>query len=190
MELSTDFSKRVQDERSFTRPFFADVGDVSRRMRRVDVLKFCLQRSSQTARVFRSGSVPSSVFVSDGALNAVLKYPAGVLNPKPIARITAGIAIPLAVATDGAGTLYVYNQVSKTANDVRITEYPAGSTTPSVTNSGNHIRHSRAWPWVRTVPYMRAHTGRRAGPPATRSFPVGSSSSGLTDFTVGPPFVP
>jgi len=72
----------------------------------------------------------SIVFVSDNNANAIDIYPAGRNNPSPIGQITDGISAPLGNFVDGNGTLYVANHGNNT-----ITEYPKGSTTPSVTLS-------------------------------------------------------
>lgn len=83
-----------------------------------------------TSRHRVSRRVPITVFVSAGATNSVLEFPTGQTNPKPIARIKDGISIPLAVATDANGTLYVLNSGVSPAT---VTEYPSGQTKPSKT---------------------------------------------------------
>jgi DNA-binding beta-propeller fold protein YncE len=70
------------------------------------------------------------VYVSDNSANAIDIYPAGVNNPSPIGQITDGISAPLGNFVDAVGTLYVANHGNNT-----VTEYPKGSTTPSVTLS-------------------------------------------------------
>jgi hypothetical protein len=70
------------------------------------------------------------VYVSDNSANAIEIYPQGQSNPSPIGEITDGIAGPLGNYVDRHGTLYVANSSNST-----VTEYPAGSTTPSVTLS-------------------------------------------------------
>lgn len=78
---------------------------------------------------FGPAQTPTSyVFVSDSYSNAVRMYAADPLNPGPLETITQGIACPDGLAIDAAGTLYVANQCAAT-----VTEYPAGSTSPSVT---------------------------------------------------------
>ncbi len=74
----------------------------------------------------------SIVFVSDNSANAIEIYPAGKNNPSPIGQITDGISAPLGNFVDANGTLYVANHGNNT-----ITEYPKGSTIPSVTLSTN-----------------------------------------------------
>jgi hypothetical protein len=71
------------------------------------------------------------VFISDAAESAVFEYPAGVSDPKPIARITTGVRFPLGVATDARGTLYVLN--APTSGPSNVTVYPTGQSTPSRT---------------------------------------------------------
>jgi DNA-binding beta-propeller fold protein YncE len=71
------------------------------------------------------------VYVSDNSANAIEIYPAGENDPSPIGQITDGISAPLGNFVDENGTLYVANHGNNT-----ITEYPSGSTTPSVTLSG------------------------------------------------------
>lgn len=70
------------------------------------------------------------IYVSDFTANAVVIYPQGKTNPKPIGEITDGIAGPLGNFVDNHGTLYVANSSNNT-----ITEYPPGATSPSVTLS-------------------------------------------------------
>lgn len=70
------------------------------------------------------------VYVSDDYGNAIEIYPQGKSNPSPIGEITDGIDGPLGTFVDSNGTLYVANSGNGT-----VTEYPHGSTTPSVTLS-------------------------------------------------------
>ncbi|HEY2477049.1 MAG TPA: hypothetical protein VGI19_19870 [Candidatus Cybelea sp.] len=70
------------------------------------------------------------VYVSDNSASAIEIYPAGTDNPSPMGSITDGISNPLGTYVDQSGTLYVANAGNNT-----VTEYPAGSTTPSVTLS-------------------------------------------------------
>lgn len=70
------------------------------------------------------------IYVSDNAANAILIYPQGRLNPAPIGEITDGIDAPLGNFVSKNGTLYVANSFGNS-----ITEYPPGTTSPSVTLS-------------------------------------------------------
>ncbi|MGA9273887.1 MAG: hypothetical protein WBE30_06665 [Candidatus Cybelea sp.] len=70
------------------------------------------------------------VYVSDNSANAIQIYQQGASNPSPIGEITDGISAPLGNFVDRHGTLYVANSGNST-----VTEYPAGSMTPSVTLS-------------------------------------------------------
>jgi len=70
------------------------------------------------------------VYVSDNSANAIQIYQQGASDPSPIGEITDGISAPLGNFVDRHGTLYVANSGNST-----ITEYPAGSITPSVTLS-------------------------------------------------------
>jgi DNA-binding beta-propeller fold protein YncE len=72
------------------------------------------------------------VYVSDYDARAIEIYPAGVDNPAPVGQITQGLDGPLGTFVDKQGTLYVANSLNNT-----ITEYPAGSTSPSVTLSNS-----------------------------------------------------
>ncbi len=72
------------------------------------------------------------VYVSDNSANAIDIYPAGANNPSPIGQITDGISAPLGNFVDAVGTLYVANYGNNT-----VSEYPKGSTTPSVTLSSD-----------------------------------------------------
>lgn len=80
---------------------------------------------------FGQQSSPTSyVFVSDSYSSAVREYAADPQDPGPLETITQGIGCPDGLAIDAAGTLYVANQCNAT-----VTEYPAGSLSPSVTLS-------------------------------------------------------
>jgi hypothetical protein len=70
------------------------------------------------------------VYVSDNAANAIEIYRQGQSDPSPVGQIVDGIDAPLGDYVDAQGTLYVANSGNST-----VTEYPAGSTTPSVTLS-------------------------------------------------------
>jgi hypothetical protein len=69
-------------------------------------------------------------YVSDFNGSVIDIYPANKNNPAPVGQITTGIASPLGNYVDRNGTLYVANSSNGT-----VTEYPKGSTTPSVTLS-------------------------------------------------------
>ncbi len=70
------------------------------------------------------------VYVTDYTANIVLIYKQGDTGAGPIGEITTGISSPQGDAVDKLGTLYVANEGNNT-----ITEYPAGSSSPSVTLS-------------------------------------------------------
>jgi hypothetical protein len=70
------------------------------------------------------------LYVADGVANDIMIYPQGQINAQPIGQISDGIDKPWGIAVDGHGTLFVANAGTST-----ITEYPAGSTAPSVTLS-------------------------------------------------------
>jgi sugar lactone lactonase YvrE len=70
------------------------------------------------------------VYVSDYTSSIVLIYKQGAISGGPIGEIVDGVASPQGIAVDASGTLYVANQGTNT-----VTEYPAGSTSPSVTLS-------------------------------------------------------
>lgn len=85
----------------------------------------------------RQGSLPpltsgasgeQTLFVSDLQSGSIRLYPANKKNPQQTGSITDGIDLPINVAVDGQGTLYVANNGNNT-----VTEYPLGHTTPSVT---------------------------------------------------------
>ena len=67
------------------------------------------------------------VYIADHHANAVYIYNQGA-NPHQLGEITDGVNGPEGLAVDTSGTLYVANQLGDT-----ITEYPSGSTSPSVT---------------------------------------------------------
>lgn len=80
-----------------------------------------------SARVAPDAGGGGKLFVSDFYSSGVLIYPAGAHNPQPLGTITNGVSDPYNLAVDKAGTLYVQN------NNNTVTEYPKGSTSPSVT---------------------------------------------------------
>ena len=80
-----------------------------------------IQASSQT------------LYVSDLIANTVTLYPANVPNPSPIRTITKGISNPKGLWVDAAGTLYVANSQLPQSSIGDVTEYRAGSSTPSLT---------------------------------------------------------
>lgn len=69
------------------------------------------------------------VYISDYSASAVNVY--ATSGGAPIGSITTGVSGPLGTWINEKGTLYVAN-----LNNGTITEYPAGSTTPSVTLTG------------------------------------------------------
>ena len=69
-------------------------------------------------------------FVSDYTSSLILIYAQGNESAGPIGEIVNGISNPQGIALDTSGTLYVTNQGNNT-----VTEYPFGSTDPSVTLS-------------------------------------------------------
>jgi hypothetical protein len=80
-------------------------------------------------RGWPAGKNSKLIFVANISANEVLMYSQGK-NPKPVGSITDGLSDPAGLAVDNKGTLYVSNLGNNT-----ITEYPAGSTSPSVTLS-------------------------------------------------------
>jgi hypothetical protein len=80
-------------------------------------------------RGWPTGKKSKLVFVANISANEVLMYTQGK-NPNPVGSITDGLSDPAGLAVDSKGTLYVSNLGNNT-----ITEYPAGSTSPSVTLS-------------------------------------------------------
>jgi sugar lactone lactonase YvrE len=76
----------------------------------------------------------ATLFVSDIDADAIRLFPAKKKNPKQNGSITAGINLPVNIAVDLHGTLYVANNGNST-----VTEYPFGATSPSVTLSGGQL---------------------------------------------------
>jgi len=76
----------------------------------------------------------ATLFVSDIDSDAILLFPANKKNPKQNGSIATGIDLPVNVAVDLHGTLYVANNGNST-----VTEYPFGTTSPSVTLSGGQL---------------------------------------------------
>jgi hypothetical protein len=70
------------------------------------------------------------LFVADETNSAVDMYDPRKANPSPEGSITDGIDVPIQIAVDKKGTLYVANLGNGT-----ITEYKKGSSSPSVTLS-------------------------------------------------------
>jgi len=69
----------------------------------------------------------ATIFVSDKDASTIYLFRAGNA-PKLLGTITSGISRPLGITVDASGTLYVPN-----SGNHSVTEYPAGSTSPSVT---------------------------------------------------------
>lgn len=76
----------------------------------------------------------ATLFVSDIDADAIRLFPANKKNPKQNGSITTGISLPVNVAVDLHGMLYVANN-----GDSTVTEYPVGTTSPSVTLSGGQL---------------------------------------------------
>ena len=76
----------------------------------------------------------ATLFVSDIDADAIRLFAANKTNPKQKGIITAGINLPVNVAVDLHGMLYVANNGNST-----VTEYPFGTTSPSVTLSGTQL---------------------------------------------------
>jgi sugar lactone lactonase YvrE len=76
----------------------------------------------------------ATLFISDIDADAIRLFPANKKNPKQNGTITSGINLPVNVAVDLHGTLYVANNGSST-----VTEYPFGKTSASVTLSGGQL---------------------------------------------------
>ena len=88
---------------------------------------------ANSATLVRAPAPVRMLYVADAAHNAVDLFPAGVVKPKQLGAITAGINIPVDVFVDTAGTLYVANDAN--ANPATVTEYAAGSSVPMITLS-------------------------------------------------------
>jgi serine/threonine-protein kinase len=76
----------------------------------------------------------ATLFISDIDADAIRLFPANKKNPKQNGTITSGINLPVNVAVDLHGTLYVANNGNST-----VTEYPFGKTSASVTLSGGQL---------------------------------------------------
>ena len=73
----------------------------------------------------------SFIYVADAYANTVWIFPALGMSPQPTGSITQGLSTPEGIAIDKAGTLYVANP-----SNGNVTEYRAGTTTPSFTLGG------------------------------------------------------
>jgi len=69
-----------------------------------------------------------TLYVSDAQNNAIELYSTYTQDPVQVGEITQGINFPVNIGIDRSGTLYVANAFGNT-----VTEYPLGSTSPSVT---------------------------------------------------------
>src|SRR5271166_2225507 len=117
------------------------------------------------------------VYASDYTGSAILIYPQDVNNPGPIGEIVDGISTPHGIAVDAAGTLYVTNQGSNT-----LTEYPAGSTSPSVTLSNGISKPSDVSVDSNGTVYISESANNKI-----LEFKVGSTSPDLTITTLSRP---
>jgi hypothetical protein len=73
------------------------------------------------------------LFVCDPDNNQVLIYDPNTPNPSPQGSITAGVDYAVGLAVDKKGTLYVANLLGGNPDIGSITEYKAGSSSPSLT---------------------------------------------------------
>jgi hypothetical protein len=71
------------------------------------------------------------LYVADANNNVINMYDPSVPNPSPMGTITSGLNVPIGVAIDSKGTLYVVNIGNNT-----VTEYLHGTITPSFTITG------------------------------------------------------
>lgn len=100
-------------------------------------VRFGLSRSSLDAALQHRGrgdassaKTQATLFVSDLDTQTIELYPANAKKPKQSGSITDGLDQPINDAVDSSGTLYVANNGNST-----VTEYPLGSSSPSVTLS-------------------------------------------------------
>jgi hypothetical protein len=77
---------------------------------------------------FSAAASNKILYVADAASNVVNLYDPSVPNPSPIGSISSGLDVPIGVAIDSSGTIYVVNIANNT-----VTEYLHGSITPSFT---------------------------------------------------------
>ena len=71
------------------------------------------------------------LYVADANNNVVNLYDPTIPNPTPMGMITSGLDVPIGLAVDVRGTLYVVNIGNNT-----VTEYKHGTITPSFTITG------------------------------------------------------
>lgn len=83
---------------------------------------------------FHAARRKAVLFVSDIDAEEIRLFSARRKNPKQNGSITTGIDLPVNVAVDLNGMLYVANNGNGT-----VTEYPFGATSPSVTLSGGPL---------------------------------------------------
>lgn len=74
-----------------------------------------------------------SLYVANTGSNTVTVYPRGQLTPST--TYTDGVSTPQGVAVGSDGTVYIANETGSPSGAGSITEYAAGSTTPSATIS-------------------------------------------------------
>jgi hypothetical protein len=107
---------------------------------RADVRFGLTPKQTESADARRgNGYVPrakykATLFVSDIDSDAIRLFPANKKNPKQSGTITTGIDLPVNVAVNRHGMLYVANNGNST-----VTEYPFGATSPSVTLSSGQL---------------------------------------------------
>jgi sugar lactone lactonase YvrE len=75
-----------------------------------------------------------TLYVSDAQNNDIVLFSTYTKNPVQVGEITQGINFPVNIAIDRSGTLYVANAFGNT-----VTEYPLGSTSPSITLSSQIV---------------------------------------------------
>jgi len=138
--------------------------------------RFGIDAGARSARMASRGAgygpakkSAQTLFVSDLSASAIRLYPANVKNPKQTGEITQGIDLPVNIAVDQSGTLYVANNGNST-----VTEYPLGQTTPSVT-----LTNSLVYPngiAVDSAGTVYVTSGSSVGDTYVLEFPKGATS--------------
>jgi hypothetical protein len=91
-------------------------------------------KAARGAGYLRGDANQATLFVSDLDSDVIRLFPANEKNPVQSGSISDGIDLPINVAVDNHGTIYVANNGNST-----VTEYPLGQTSASVTLSGGQL---------------------------------------------------
>lgn len=126
--------------------------------------------SRRGAGYFHKSRRKATLFVSDIDAQAIRIFAANKTNPSQKGTITTGIDLPVNVAVDLKGKLFVANNGNST-----VTEYPFGKTSPSATLYGGTLVYPNGIA-VDNTDTLYVTSGATAGSCYVLVYPKGASS--------------